>query len=140
MQGLSQHWGLANITMVPACYEASCVWLTGLEEAALGVALRFLLSKVHEHGKINLLSRKSVEKDCGLIVLGMEKLGAEEFNYSSEIDRIVFIDEMSSRIENLSESIDLFSKMLRLLIRIIEECAGEGYVFPLDFRLRSDPS
>ncbi|WP_375616054.1 bifunctional [glutamine synthetase] adenylyltransferase/[glutamine synthetase]-adenylyl-L-tyrosine phosphorylase [Bartonella sp. AP58NXGY] len=120
-------------------YEVSCAWLTRLGEAALGVALRFLLREAHDHGKINLLSRENPEKDCGLIILGMGKLGAGELNYSSDIDLIVFIDETSSHIGNLSESVDIFSKMVRRLIRIIQERTAEGYVFRLDFRLRPDP-
>ncbi|EJF77640.1 glutamate-ammonia-ligase adenylyltransferase [Bartonella sp. DB5-6] len=121
-------------------YEISCTWMTRLGEAALGVALRFLLREAHDHGKINLSNRDDPEKDCGLIILGMGKLGAGELNYSSDIDLIVFIDEMSPHIGNLSESIDVFSKMVRRLIRIIQERTAEGYVFRLDFRLRPDPS
>lgn len=120
-------------------YEVSCAWLTRLGEAALSVALRFLLREAHDHGKINLLSRENPEKDCGLIILGMGKLGAGELNYSSDIDLIVFIDETSPHIGNLSESVDIFSKMVRRLIRIIQERTAEGYVFRLDFRLRPDP-
>ncbi|WP_156850463.1 bifunctional [glutamine synthetase] adenylyltransferase/[glutamine synthetase]-adenylyl-L-tyrosine phosphorylase [Bartonella refiksaydamii] len=121
-------------------YEISCTWMTRLGEAALGVALRFLLREAHDHGKINLSNRDDPEKDCGLIILGMGKLGAGELNYSSDIDLIVFIDEMSPHIGNLSESIDVFSKIVRRLIRIIQERTAEGYVFRLDFRLRPDPS
>ncbi|WP_208437553.1 bifunctional [glutamine synthetase] adenylyltransferase/[glutamine synthetase]-adenylyl-L-tyrosine phosphorylase [Bartonella taylorii] len=121
-------------------YEISCAWMTRLGEAALGVALRFLLREAHDHGKINLSNRDDPEKDCGLIILGMGKLGAGELNYSSDIDLIVFIDEMSPHIGKLSESIDVFSKMVRRLIRIIQERTAEGYVFRLDFRLRPDPS
>ncbi|WP_208432640.1 bifunctional [glutamine synthetase] adenylyltransferase/[glutamine synthetase]-adenylyl-L-tyrosine phosphorylase [Bartonella taylorii] len=121
-------------------YEISCAWMTRLGEVALGVALRFLLREAHDHGKINLSNRDDPEKDCGLIILGMGKLGAGELNYSSDIDLIVFIDEMSPHIGKLSESIDIFSKMVRRLIRIIQERTAEGYVFRLDFRLRPDPS
>ncbi len=121
-------------------YQIACAWMTRLGEAALGVAIRFLLREAHDHGKINLSNRDDPEKDCGLIILGMGKLGAGELNYSSDIDLIVFIDEMSPHIGNLSESIDVFSKMVRRLIRIIQERTAEGYVFRLDFRLRPDPS
>ncbi|MBX4336094.1 bifunctional [glutamine synthetase] adenylyltransferase/[glutamine synthetase]-adenylyl-L-tyrosine phosphorylase [Bartonella raoultii] len=121
-------------------YEISCTWLTRLGEIALSVALRFLLREAHDHGKISLSSRENPEKDCGLIILGMGKLGAGELNYSSDIDLIVFIDEMSSHIGTLSESVDVFSKMVRRLIRIIQERTADGYVFRLDFRLRPDPS
>ncbi|MBB5073561.1 glutamate-ammonia-ligase adenylyltransferase [Bartonella callosciuri] len=130
---------LADLSGVFTC-EVSCAWLTRLGEVALGVALRFLLREAHDHGKISLSSRDDPEKDCGLIILGMGKLGAGELNYSSDIDLIVFIDEMSPHIGNLSESVDFFSKMVRRLIHIIQERTVEGYVFRLDFRLRPDPS
>ncbi|WP_208431383.1 bifunctional [glutamine synthetase] adenylyltransferase/[glutamine synthetase]-adenylyl-L-tyrosine phosphorylase [Bartonella doshiae] len=120
-------------------YEVSCMWLTRLGEVALSVALRFLLREAHADGKISLSSLDDPEKNCGLIILGMGKLGAGELNYSSDIDLIVFIDEMSPHIGNLSESVDVFSKMVRRLIRIIQERTAEGYVFRLDFRLRPDP-
>ncbi|WP_317992994.1 bifunctional [glutamine synthetase] adenylyltransferase/[glutamine synthetase]-adenylyl-L-tyrosine phosphorylase [Bartonella gliris] len=121
-------------------YEISCTWLTRLGEVILSVALRFLLREAHDQGKISLSSRDDPEKDCGLIILGMGKLGAGELNYSSDIDLIVFIDETSPHIGNLSESIDVFSKMVRRLIRIIQERTMDGYVFRLDFRLRPDPA
>ncbi|EJF75253.1 glutamate-ammonia-ligase adenylyltransferase [Bartonella alsatica IBS 382] len=114
-------------------YQVSCVWLTRLGEAVLGVALRFFLREAHDHGKINLSNREDLEKDCGLIILGMRKLGAEELNYSSDIDLIVFINEMSPHIGNLSESIDLFSKMVRRLIRIIQNVQQRAMCFVLIF-------
>ncbi|GAA5103642.1 bifunctional [glutamine synthetase] adenylyltransferase/[glutamine synthetase]-adenylyl-L-tyrosine phosphorylase [Bartonella jaculi] len=120
-------------------HEISCAWLTRLGEVILSVALRFLLREAHDHGKISLSNRDDPEKDCGLIILGMGKLGAGELNYSSDIDLIVFIDETSPHIGALSESIDVFSKMVRRLIRILQERTADGYVFRLDFRLRPDP-
>ncbi|MCZ2203842.1 bifunctional [glutamine synthetase] adenylyltransferase/[glutamine synthetase]-adenylyl-L-tyrosine phosphorylase [Bartonella sp. A05] len=129
---------LADLSGVFA-YEVSCAWLTRLGEGALGAALRFLLREAHDRGKISLASRDNPEKDCGLIVLGMGKLGAGELNYSSDIDLIIFIDETSPHIGDLYESTDVFSKMVRRLIRIIQERTAEGYVFRLDLRLRPDP-
>ncbi len=114
-------------------------WLTRLAEATLGAALRFLLREAHHQGKINLADYNNPEKDCGLIVLGMGKLGARELNYSSDIDIIVFIDEMSPHIGDPYESIDVFSKMMRRLIRIMQERTADGYVFRIDLRLRPDP-
>ncbi|KEC54191.1 bifunctional [glutamine synthetase] adenylyltransferase/[glutamine synthetase]-adenylyl-L-tyrosine phosphorylase [Bartonella rochalimae] len=129
---------LADLSRV-FTYEVSCAWLTRLGEAALGAALRFLLREAHDCGKIRLANRDIPEKDCGLIVLGMGKFGAEELNYSSDIDLIILIDEMSSHVGDSYESVDIFSKMVRRLIRIIQERTAEGYVFRLDLRLRPDP-
>lgn len=117
----------------------TCEWLTRLAEATLGAALRFLLREAHNNGKINLADIEDPEKDCGLIVLGMGKLGARELNYSSDIDLIVFIDETSSHIGDQYESVDVFSKMMRRLIRIMQERTADGYVFRIDLRLRPDP-
>ena len=117
----------------------TCEWLTRLAEATLGAALRFLLREAHNNGKINLADIDDPEKDCGLIVLGMGKLGARELNYSSDIDLIVFIDETSSHIGDQYESVDVFSKMMRRLIRIMQERTADGYVFRIDLRLRPDP-
>lgn len=114
-------------------------WLTRLAEATLKAALRFLLRDAHAQGKINLADFQHPEQDCGLVVLGMGKLGARELNYSSDIDLIVFIDEMSPYIGNQYESIDVFSKMMRRLIRIMQERTADGYVFRVDLRLRPDP-
>ena len=114
-------------------------WLTKLAETTLGAALRFLLRDTHNQGKISLADYNNPEKDCGLVVLGMGKLGARELNYSSDIDLIVFIDETSSHIGDPYESIDVFSKMMRRLIRIMQERTADGYVFRIDLRLRPDP-
>lgn len=114
-------------------------WLTGLAETTLGAAIRFLLRDAHSQGKITLADFDNPEIDCGLVVLGMGKLGARELNYSSDIDLIVFIDEMSRHIGEQYESIDVFSKMMRRLIRIMQERTADGYVFRVDLRLRPDP-
>ena len=114
-------------------------WLTKLAEVTLGAALRFLLRDAHNQGKISLADYNNPEKECGLVVLGMGKLGARELNYSSDIDLIVFIDETSSHIGEPFESIDVFSKMMRRLIRIMQERTADGYVFRVDLRLRPDP-
>ena len=114
-------------------------WLTKLAEVTLGAALRFLLKDTHNQGKISLADYNNPEKECGLVVLGMGKLGARELNYSSDIDLIVFIDETSSHIGEPFESIDVFSKMMRRLIRIMQERTADGYVFRVDLRLRPDP-
>lgn len=114
-------------------------WLTRLAEATLKAALRFLLRDAYAQGKINLADFQHPEQDCGLVVLGMGKLGARELNYSSDIDLIVFIDEMSPHIGDQYESIDVFSKMMRRLIRIMQERTADGYVFRVDLRLRPDP-
>ncbi|ENN92104.1 bifunctional [glutamine synthetase] adenylyltransferase/[glutamine synthetase]-adenylyl-L-tyrosine phosphorylase [Bartonella bovis] len=129
---------LADLSGIFTC-SVSCAWLTLLGEAALGAALRFLLREAHDHGKISLLNRDNPEQNSGLIVLGMGKFGAGELNYSSDIDLIIFIDDTLPHIGDFYESVDVFSKIVRRLIYIIQARTADGYVFRLDLRLRPDP-
>ncbi|ENN93385.1 bifunctional [glutamine synthetase] adenylyltransferase/[glutamine synthetase]-adenylyl-L-tyrosine phosphorylase [Bartonella bovis] len=129
---------LADLSGIFTC-AVSCAWLTRLGEAALGAALRFLLRDAHDHGKISLFNRDNPEQNCGLIILGMGKFGAGELNYSSDIDLIVFIDDTLPHIGDFYESVDIFSKIVRRLIYIIQARTADGYVFRLDLRLRPDP-
>lgn len=129
---------LSDIGGIFMCAE-TCTWLTKLAEETLRASLRFLLREAHNANKITLPDLNNPEKDCGLIVLGMGKLGAGELNYSSDVDLIVFVDSTSPAINNPFESVDVFSKMMRRLIRIMQERTSAGYVFRMDLRLRPDP-
>jgi len=114
--------------------------LSRLAEAATGCALRFLLRQAHMRGQIDLPNPQNPEMGCGLVVLGLGKLGAYELNYSSDIDLIAFIDERSPSIINIQQSVDVFSKLIRRLVRILQERTEDGYVFRVDLRLRPDPA
>ncbi|RYE70880.1 MAG: bifunctional [glutamine synthetase] adenylyltransferase/[glutamine synthetase]-adenylyl-L-tyrosine phosphorylase, partial [Hyphomicrobiales bacterium] len=113
--------------------------LSGLAEAAVRAAVRFLLLDLHGRGKLSLPDPSRPETGCGLFVLGMGKLGGGELNYSSDIDLIVLFDPEAPAILDADEAIDLFSRAVRRLIRMIGERTGDGYVFRTDLRLRPDP-
>ena len=66
--------------------------LSVFAENVLHLAINSLLTSAHERGEINLPFPKNPEKETGLIVLAMGKLGAKELNYSSDIDLIIFFD------------------------------------------------
>jgi len=117
----------------------SAAWLSRLAEAALGAAVRFLLREAHKSGKINVKDPQQPETQCGLIILAMGKLGAGELNYSSDIDLVVFIDETSPGIGDPYECVETFSRLVRRLVRIMQERTAQGYVFRMDLRLRPDP-
>lgn len=113
--------------------------LSRLAEVSIGAAIRFLLRDADAGGKLHLPDRAAPEKACGWIILGMGKLGAHELNYSSDIDLIVFIDENSPAITDPVECVDLYSRLTRRLVRILQERTADGYVFRTDLRLRPDP-
>ncbi|PYE88410.1 bifunctional [glutamine synthetase] adenylyltransferase/[glutamine synthetase]-adenylyl-L-tyrosine phosphorylase [Phyllobacterium leguminum] len=114
-------------------------WLTRLAEACIRAAVCFLLRDADSTGKIKLPDRESPETGCGWIVLGMGKLGSHELNYSSDIDLIVFIDETSNAIGDPLDCVDVYSRLTRRLVRILQDRTADGYVFRVDLRLRPDP-
>jgi glutamate-ammonia-ligase adenylyltransferase len=113
--------------------------LSALAQASLGAAIDHLLLALDDQGKLTLYDRAEPSERSGVIVLGMGKLGAEELNYSSDIDVVLFFDPDSGMLKDPLDGSDVFSKMVRRLIRILQERTAEGYVFRTDFRLRPDP-
>ncbi|MEF0939796.1 bifunctional [glutamine synthetase] adenylyltransferase/[glutamine synthetase]-adenylyl-L-tyrosine phosphorylase [Rhizobium sp. BR 362] len=118
---------------------ATTRWLSALAEASISAAIDHLLLSSHETGKIVLRDPWTPSRGSGLIVLGMGKLGAEELNYSSDIDLVVFFDEMAGIVPNPEDAIDIFPRLMRRLVRILQERTADGYVFRTDLRLRPDP-
>ncbi len=114
-------------------------WLSRLAEASISAAIDHLLLSSHEAGKISLPDRAAPSRQSGLIVLGMGKLGAEELNYSSDIDLVVFFDETAGIVPDPDDAIDIFPRLMRRLVRILQERTADGYVFRTDLRLRPDP-
>ncbi|MBO0904940.1 bifunctional [glutamine synthetase] adenylyltransferase/[glutamine synthetase]-adenylyl-L-tyrosine phosphorylase [Jiella sonneratiae] len=114
--------------------------LSAFAEAAVGAALRFCLLDLKRRGKVTLVDPSDPERDSGLFVLGMGKLGAEELNYSSDIDLVVFYDERKPLVPDPLDAPETLSRLVRRMIRILGERTGEGYVARTDLRLRPDPS
>ena len=75
--------------------------LSRFARAALSASFDFLLLTQERSGKLKLVDEKSPQTESGLVVLGMGKFGADELNYSSDIDLIIFHDG-SSGIELLN--------------------------------------
>ncbi len=71
------------------------------------------------------------------IVLGMGKLGGGELNFSSDIDLIfVFPDKGVTAGARSIDNEDFFTRLGRLVIRLLGERTPEGFVFRVDMRLR----
>ncbi|WP_412064736.1 bifunctional [glutamine synthetase] adenylyltransferase/[glutamine synthetase]-adenylyl-L-tyrosine phosphorylase [Rhizobium sp. SYY.PMSO] len=119
--------------------KATTRWLSRLAEASISAAIDHLLLSSHEAGKISVADPAAPSRKSGLIVLGMGKLGAEELNYSSDIDLVVFFDETAGIVPDPDDAIDIFPRLMRRLVRILQERTADGYVFRTDLRLRPDP-
>ena len=137
-----------QVALVTAVAELVGAWslkqqtgaLSRFAEAALGAALRHLLRQAANRGAIGLQSMDEPERDSGLIVLGMGKLGGYELNYSSDIDLILLYDPTRARISTRDGIQSFFVRIARDLARILDERTGDGYVFRTDLRLRPDPA
>lgn len=126
---MTRSWDLAQVTGA----------ISTLAETALSLGVNHLLRSAHANGDLELPHPDAPERDSGLIVLGMGKLGARELNYSSDIDIIVFYDEEKIRYTGRKSIGECFTRMVRDLVRIMEERTADGYVFRTDLRLRPDP-
>jgi glutamate-ammonia-ligase adenylyltransferase len=81
--------------------------------------------------------RNAAGEEQPLIVLGMGKLGGGELNFSSDIDLIfVFPDKGETDGARRIDHEDFFTRLGRLVIRILGERTPEGIVHRVDMRLR----
>jgi [glutamine synthetase] adenylyltransferase / [glutamine synthetase]-adenylyl-L-tyrosine phosphorylase len=137
-RGLSFLLALADLGRV---LDASQIthWLSRMADAAIAAAIDHLLLMGFEAGKLHLQDITAPSKNSGLIVLGMGKLGAFELNYSSDIDIVVFFDPDSGILKQPEDGTETYGRMMRRLIRILQERTADGYVFRTDLRLRPDP-
>ncbi|MGB6120194.1 MAG: bifunctional [glutamine synthetase] adenylyltransferase/[glutamine synthetase]-adenylyl-L-tyrosine phosphorylase [Mesorhizobium sp.] len=119
--------------------EATVRRLSDVADAAVSSAANFLLRDAHSQGKINLPDPADPGKGSGWILIAMGKHGAHELNYSSDIDLIVFFDPEAPAITDPYEANDLFVRLTRRMVRILQDRTGGGYVFRTDLRLRPDP-
>jgi glutamate-ammonia-ligase adenylyltransferase len=129
MADLAAIWPLERVTGA----------LSRFAEHALSEGLCHLLRAAAAAGQLRLAHPESPERDSGIIILGMGKLGASELNYSSDIDLIVFYDSELIRIDDPDKIAPLMARITRELMAIIEERTADGYVFRTDLRLRPDP-
>ncbi|MDN2567721.1 bifunctional [glutamine synthetase] adenylyltransferase/[glutamine synthetase]-adenylyl-L-tyrosine phosphorylase [Aquibium sp. A9E412] len=113
--------------------------LSALADACIRAAADFLLVDAHRRGKLALPDPQEPARGSGYVLLAMGKLGAGELNFSSDIDLIALFDERAPAIADPVEASDLFVRLTRRLVRILQERTEHGYVFRTDLRLRPDP-
>ncbi len=123
------HWSLTEVTEALSAFAALCV------DACVRHGLRRLQRLQHLR-----LNTDDITEGCGLVVLGMGKLGAGELNYSSDIDLVVFYDEAVVPIGNSDSISSHYTRLVRDMVRHLSERTDAGYVFRTDLRLRPDPA
>jgi glutamate-ammonia-ligase adenylyltransferase len=114
--------------------------LTDVADTAVGSAVHYLLTDAVTRKKLAPDDRAHPERGSGYIVLAMGKMGAFELNYSSDIDLIIFFDPAAPALGSRAEPGQLYVRLTRSLVKILQERTADGYVFRVDLRLRPDPS
>tara|TARA_R110000782_G_scaffold49100_2_gene106938 strand:- start:2201 stop:5209 length:3009 start_codon:yes stop_codon:yes gene_type:complete len=130
MADISSDWTLEQVTG----------GLSDVAEACLKAACDFCLGEMARRGALELADPASPSQGSGLVVLGMGKLGARELNYSSDIDIIVLFDPEVIRTTKPDDLQPAMVRLVRQMLRIMDERTADGYVFRTDLRLRPDPS
>lgn len=113
--------------------------LSRAADVFIGAALRFLLREAHHAGSLRLRDPAKPETGCGLVILGLGKLGGYELNYSSDVDLVVLYDPECAALTGTIEPAALFVRMTKNLVRLLQERTGDSYVLRVDLRLRPDP-
>src|SRR5690606_14811815 len=62
-----------------------------------------------------------------------------ELNYSSDIDLVIFFETEAGILVSPEDATETYGRMMRRLVRILQDRTGDGYVFRTDLRLRPDP-
>lgn len=125
-------WGLDRVTGA----------VSALARAATDGALAWLLQDAVNR-KVFIPGAQSGDafvRNSGLIILGMGKLGADELNYSSDIDLIFLFDPEKIEARRPDRLQQEMVRLARGLVTMLEELTRDGYVFRTDLRLRPDPA
>jgi [glutamine synthetase] adenylyltransferase / [glutamine synthetase]-adenylyl-L-tyrosine phosphorylase len=126
---------IGGVWDLPAITQA----LTQVGDAAVGAAIRHVLTDAVREGGLVVPDPSQPELDSGYFVLALGKMGAHELNYSSDIDLIVMFDPDIAQVTGTEPGM-FFVSMTRRLIKLLQERTVDGYVFRVDVRLRPDPS
>ncbi|MGH8489659.1 MAG: bifunctional [glutamate--ammonia ligase]-adenylyl-L-tyrosine phosphorylase/[glutamate--ammonia-ligase] adenylyltransferase, partial [Gammaproteobacteria bacterium] len=109
--------------------------LSRFADAALDGALGWLYRKQAETFGV---PRDGDGTAQSLVVIAMGKLGAQELNFSSDVDLILAYPraaESQGGARSISNQ-EFFSRLGQALIKVLSEVSEEGFVFRVDMRLR----
>ncbi len=113
--------------------------LSRFADAAISGAVRWLLRDAAGRGELHLPDDDAPERGGGLVILGMGKLGADELNYSSDVDLIALYDAEAAPYVGERSAQDCYIRMVQALVKMLQEPTRDGYVLRTDLRLRPDP-
>jgi len=131
--------GLADLGGVWSLEEVTGT-LSRFADTATTAAMRASIAQQIKRGKLPGQDENDIETAGGMVALAMGKMGANELNYSSDIDLICLFDETRFDASDFADARMAFVRATRAMTALLSDLTGEGYVFRTDLRLRPDPS
>jgi glutamate-ammonia-ligase adenylyltransferase len=139
--------GKGKIALLVALADIAGLWpleavtraLSDYAELALQMTIRCLLRQFAAGGVFDIPKGAAPELESGLTVLGMGKLGGRELNYSSDIDLMVLYERRKIHCADPDGLPQQLVRLVRQMMRMMDERTADGYVFRTDLRLRPDP-
>jgi [glutamine synthetase] adenylyltransferase / [glutamine synthetase]-adenylyl-L-tyrosine phosphorylase len=135
-----------GIALLVALADLGAVWdttavmqaLTAAGDRFVAQALRFILRDLEAQGKL-VCDSKDPAGACGMTILALGKHGGGELNYSSDTDLLVIYDPRSAALVADAEAATFYIRIIRRLVKLLQERTPDGYVLRVDLRLRPDP-
>ena len=116
--------------------ETQMAWLSHAADTALGASLAFLINLAVTRGKIGPVD--SSMQGCGWTIIALGKLGAEELNYSSDVDLLILHDLAIAPLRQ-EQAQPFYVGLTRDLVRLLSATTADGIGWRVDLRLRPDP-
>lgn len=113
--------------------------LSLIADACVGSALSGLVRLGAQNGKIDEVADEANPLP-GVFILALGKLGAEELNFSSDIDLVAYFDPDRLPALVSEDPGKLLPRLIKSVSRLLNDPTEDGYVFRVDLRLRPDPS
>jgi [glutamine synthetase] adenylyltransferase / [glutamine synthetase]-adenylyl-L-tyrosine phosphorylase len=111
--------------------------LTRFADRAVQVCITTLVADEIRRDRLPGATPDDASSAGGMVVLAMGKMGAQELNYSSDIDLICLFDD-DRYPEGAQEARAAFIRVTRRMTAILSDPTTGGYVFRTDLRLRPD--
>ena len=140
----------ADLHLLTALCDVGGVWdldqvtlaLSRFADAAVRAALRAVGAEQRAKGRLLSPADDARGPVPGLFGIAMGKHGADELNYSSDIDISLFYEPrlLSVALREGEEPQTFIDRAAKALSGLLMERNADGYVFRVDLRLRPDPS
>ncbi len=136
-----------RVALVTAVADLTAAWpleavtaaLSGFADRAVGLAATHHLRAAAANGALTLDADDPLGRS-GLFFLGLGKLGANELNYSSDIDFAVFYDPERVPAPDPDRVRQILVRLTQAVVASLQDHTADGYVFRTDLRLRPDPN